>query len=214
MRTHHCSQIRNSDVGSSVTLIGWVHTARDHGGVIFIDLRDREGLTQIVFRPEECGEAAKLSQTLRSEDVISVQGEDTIDAIVSHMKDVVDFGEQVQFDTLTWGKRHIGSTKCSPYLKVELFELFDDPFVMEQFRRRRHMLVPTLKVETYVPTAEDVIVQKLRWARDKDLSDALDVLIVQEPKNLDMDYVRHWCCEHGSESRLGDALAKIPEDEA
>ena len=146
--------------------------------------------------------------------VISVQGEDTIDAIVSHMKDVVDFGEQVQFDTLTWGKRHIGSTKCSPYLKVELFELFDDPFVMEQFRRRRHMLVPTLKVETYVPTAEDVIVQKLRWARDKDLSDALDVLIVQEPKNLDMDYVRHWCSEHGSESRLGDALAKIPEDEA
>ena len=56
-----------------------------------------------------------------------------------------------------------------------------------------------------------VIVQKLRWARDKDLSDALDVLIVQEPKKLDMDYVRHWCCEHGSESRLGDALAKIPD---
>jgi len=75
MRTHHCSQIRTSDVGSSVTLIGWVHTARDHGGVIFIDLRDREGLTQVVFRPEECGEASKLSQTLRAEDVISVVGE-------------------------------------------------------------------------------------------------------------------------------------------
>jgi aspartyl-tRNA synthetase len=75
MRTHHCSQIRTSDVGSSVSLIGWVHTARDHGGVIFIDLRDREGLTQVVFRPEECGDAAKLSQSLRTEDVIRVTGE-------------------------------------------------------------------------------------------------------------------------------------------
>jgi len=144
--------------------------------------------------------------------VISIQDSNTIDAIIAHMKDEVDFGEQVQFDTLTWGKRHIGNTKCSPFLKVELFELFDDPFVEEQFRRRRHMVVPTLDVKTYVPTAEDVVVQKLRWARDKDLADALDILIVQEPQKLDMDYVSHWCKEHGTEERLSDALARIPED--
>jgi aspartyl-tRNA synthetase len=74
MRTHHCSELRESDIGHSVTLIGWVNSARDHGGVIFIDLRDREGLTQCVFRPEENPEVAVLSHTLREEDVVQVTG--------------------------------------------------------------------------------------------------------------------------------------------
>ncbi|MCP5542828.1 MAG: aspartate--tRNA ligase [Akkermansiaceae bacterium] len=74
MRSHHCNQLRESHVGETVTLIGWVNSARDHGGVIFIDLRDREGLTQCVFHPEENPEVAKLSHTLREEDVVQVTG--------------------------------------------------------------------------------------------------------------------------------------------
>jgi aspartyl-tRNA synthetase len=61
-------------LGKEVTLIGWVNSARDHGGVIFIDLRDREGLTQCVFRPEEGAEVAQLSHSLREEDVVQVKG--------------------------------------------------------------------------------------------------------------------------------------------
>ncbi len=57
-----------------MTLAGWVNVTRDHGGVIFIDLRDREGLTQVVFRPEENAELAKQAHSLRSEDVIQVSG--------------------------------------------------------------------------------------------------------------------------------------------
>jgi aspartyl-tRNA synthetase len=73
-RTHNCNSLRKSDIGKQVTLAGWVEVSRDHGGVIFIDLRDREGLTQVVFRPEENADAAKQSHTLRSEDVVQVSG--------------------------------------------------------------------------------------------------------------------------------------------
>src|SRR6202008_837842 len=73
-RTHDCNSLRKTDIGKQVTLAGWVNVSRDHGGVIFIDLRDREGLTQVVFRPEENAEVAKQSHALRAEDVIQVMG--------------------------------------------------------------------------------------------------------------------------------------------
>jgi aspartyl-tRNA synthetase len=73
-RTHDCNSLRKSDIGRQVTLAGWVNVTRDHGGVIFIDLRDREGLTQVVFRPEENAELAKQAHALRGEDVIQVSG--------------------------------------------------------------------------------------------------------------------------------------------
>jgi aspartyl-tRNA synthetase len=73
-RTHHCNSLRKTDIGQQVTLAGWVEVSRDHGGVIFIDLRDREGLTQVVFRPEENASVAKQAHGLRSEDVIQVTG--------------------------------------------------------------------------------------------------------------------------------------------
>src|SRR5437773_10586918 len=73
-RTHDCNSLRKIDIGKQVTLAGWVNVTRDHGGVIFIDLRDREGLTQVVFRPEDNTALAKQSHSLRSEDVIQVSG--------------------------------------------------------------------------------------------------------------------------------------------
>src|SRR4051795_5858467 len=73
-RTHNCNALRKSDIGEQVTLAGWVNVSRDHGGVIFIDLRDREGLTQVVFRPEENPDVAKQAHGLHSEYVIQVIG--------------------------------------------------------------------------------------------------------------------------------------------
>ncbi len=73
-RTHLCNALRPEHIGQQVTLSGWVHSRRDHGGVIFIDLRDREGITQVVFRPEEQPQVAELSHELRGEDVITITG--------------------------------------------------------------------------------------------------------------------------------------------
>src|SRR5213592_2410916 len=73
-RTHDCNSLRKSDIGRQVALAGWVNVTRDHGGVIFIDLRDREGLTQVVVRPEGNAELAKEAHSLRGEAVIEVSG--------------------------------------------------------------------------------------------------------------------------------------------
>ncbi len=79
-RTHHCSELRASDIGQEIVLFGWVSNYRDHGGCVFVDLRDREGITQLVFDPERKGHgeipkaAYELAQSLRGEWVIGIRG--------------------------------------------------------------------------------------------------------------------------------------------
>ncbi|MCB0190517.1 MAG: aspartate--tRNA ligase [Anaerolineae bacterium] len=73
-RTHTCNALHLDNVGEEVTLSGWVHRRRDHGGLVFIDLRDRWGLTQIVFDPDTNTDMHNLAQTLRNEYVIQVTG--------------------------------------------------------------------------------------------------------------------------------------------
>ena len=73
-RTHDCAALRTSDVGSEVVLFGWVANRRDHGQLVFVDLRDREGITQVVFDPASAPEAHALAESLRSEWVVGVRG--------------------------------------------------------------------------------------------------------------------------------------------
>ena len=73
-RTHTCGELKAEDVNKKVTLCGWCSTRRDHGGVIFIDLRDRYGLTQVVFDPSFNLESHKIAEKLGREDVISASG--------------------------------------------------------------------------------------------------------------------------------------------
>ena len=75
VRTHSCNALGKKDVGQDVTLMGWVLRRRDHGGVIFIDLRDRWGITQIVFNPEYNPQSHAKAHQLRSEWVLAIQGQ-------------------------------------------------------------------------------------------------------------------------------------------
>lgn len=75
LKSHNCGDLRKKDVGESVTLAGWVHRRRDHGGLIFFDLRDRSGLVQIVFNADVSAEAHRQASEVRSEYVVQVRGQ-------------------------------------------------------------------------------------------------------------------------------------------
>jgi len=143
--------------------------------------------------------------------VVDVTESGGIAKLIGRLEPEIEFRGQVQFDTLTWGKRHIGKPAQDSTLEVELFELFDDPFVQSQFKRKRRLALPQISIETWIPTPEDIIVQKLRWGRFKDLEDARDVLATEGPESLDMPYVENWCAIHKTTDRLEATLARIPE---
>ena len=75
LKSHNCGELRKNHAGQKVTLAGWVHRRRDHGGKVFIDLRDREGIVQVVFNPQVSQKAYGVAGSLRNEYVIQVSGE-------------------------------------------------------------------------------------------------------------------------------------------
>lgn len=142
--------------------------------------------------------------------LVSVDARNGIHQLMSGLDRFIDFDLQAQFDTLTWGRRYVGTSRSSPPFKVELFEMFDDAFVQSEFARRRRTFVPILGREVWLPSPEDVVVQKIRWGRNKDLDDARDVLAVQGPETLDLPYIERWCDTHGTTRRLTDLLESLP----
>lgn len=74
-RTHTCAELGSEQLGQKVCLMGWAQYRRDHGGLIFIDLRDRFGLTQVVFSPEVAPDAHERAHVLRTEFVLAIKGE-------------------------------------------------------------------------------------------------------------------------------------------
>jgi hypothetical protein len=142
--------------------------------------------------------------------VVDAAAGEPIQRVMATLAPLVAFDPQVQFDTLTWGRRHVGTTRTDPPLLVELFTLFDDAFVQHQFNRRRRLVLPSLGRAAWLPLPEDLVVQKLRWGRAKDLDDARDVLAVQGLERVDLGAIRSWCVVHGTTERLDAVLAALP----
>src|SRR5512140_2271977 len=114
-RTHTCGQLRAADEGNTVLLMGWVHRRRDHGGVIFVDLRDRDGLTQVVFHEDVEPAVHQRAEEVRPEYVIAVEGK------------VAPRGEGAVNPKLATGEIEIAATKI-----WILNESRTPPFPMEE----------------------------------------------------------------------------------
>jgi hypothetical protein len=106
--------------------------------------------------------------------------------------------------TTRWVANHAGTE-----LKIEFFLLGNDAHHQEEFRRRRRAWLPKIEAEAWVATAEDLVIQKLRWARNKDIDDVRNILAVQG-EALDFAYIEKWCGQHGTLSRLREVRASIP----
>ena len=129
-RTHHCNELRKEHVGQTATLIGWVNTNRDHHGVIFIDVRDREGVTQCVFRSEENAEAAKLSHSLRTEDVVRVTG------VVSDRPEID--GQSTINDAIATGEIEIVASELEVVNRSEVLPFQLDKELSNEDLRMKH----------------------------------------------------------------------------
>jgi len=129
-RTHNCGELRLDDAGRKVTLAGWVHSYRDHGNLVFFDVRDREGLTQLVFNPESQPQAHKLARTVRHEWVIAAQG------VVQHR------GESLENPKLATGQIEVAVEKLEILntSKTPPFELDDAEKTGEELRLTRRYI--------------------------------------------------------------------------
>ncbi|MBF0104819.1 MAG: aspartate--tRNA ligase [Deltaproteobacteria bacterium] len=113
-RTHHCRQLTATDIGKEVVLYGWVDTRRDHGGLIFVDLRDREGLTQIVFHPETDERVHELGHHLRSEYCLGIRGK--VSARPDGMKNPNLFTGEIEVDVTDF---EVFSTSKNPPFMID-----------------------------------------------------------------------------------------------
>ncbi len=128
-RTHHCAELRPDHEGQRVTLSGWIASRRDHGGVIFLDLRDREGVTQVVFRPEDHPAVAGQAHGLRGEDVICVSGKIEKRSAATVNANLATGGIELVADALTI----LNKSEVPPFP-------LDDPSVHEDLRMQYRYL--------------------------------------------------------------------------
>jgi hypothetical protein len=111
------------------------------------------------------------------------------------------------FESMTLTRRFIARVQGSPF-EIEFFLVGNDPHDVERFRRR--VTGRYRDRDVFVPTPEDVIITKLRWARSKDLEDVRNIIAVQGDEALDWSYIHHWCAQHGTRETLDQIRASIP----
>ena len=133
-------------------------------------------------------------------DIVFQYSDGDLGRIRQRLNDDFELDLQMNFETITGSIRNVLTYKPTKF-DIELFRLSDDAHHRQRFRRRREVAVPELSVAAVIPTPEDVIIQKLRWQREKDIDDARKVMQIQWDR-IDWEYVRSWTDKHGTTELL------------
>jgi len=133
---------------------------------------------------------------------ILIETDDRLPELYERLQEHFAADPQIGFETVQMTTKHVIRHHGTGF-SIELFVLSNDEHDRLRFQRR--IRVQDDPLDAYLPTPEDVIIQKLRWARRKDMEDVIDVLLAQH-KSLDWPYIRTWCERHGSMGRLQTAL--------
>jgi len=151
-----------------------------------------------------------IPRSTKDADFVVALGDTPIRAVAERLGPDFHLDPHMSFETVTGTFRYI-LTAVGLAFTIEFFQRSDDPHDQERFRRRTRVSTP--QGEAYLPTAEDVVVTKLRWSRlgkrTKDIDDVRSVLGVQGSR-LDWDYVHRWCDEHGTRQLLDDVRRSLP----
>jgi hypothetical protein len=153
-----------------------------------------------------------IERSTKDVDLVVELGDASILRVARHLPPSIRLDPQLTFETVTMTRRYIARIEGTPF-EIEFFLLGDDPHDRERFRRR--VTVEYLDRHISLPTAEDVIITKLRWAlqagRVKDREDVRDVIAVQDVEGrLDWDYIHAWCERHSTRALLDEVRASIP----
>jgi hypothetical protein len=138
-----------------------------------------------------------IARSTQDADFVIELGDRSATPLFQVLAPEIQFDPQLRMETVTMTSRWVG-THAATGFKIELFLVSDDAHDRERFGRRQSQ--PFLSASAFLPTAEDVLIQKLRWfargRRAKDLDDCRAVLAVQTPAKLDLAYIRRWCDLH------------------
>lgn len=143
-----------------------------------------------------------IPRSTKDVDFVVELEEPAFSRLMTKLEPHFELDPQQYLETSTWTRRYILKARRSAF-KVEFFLKSEDPHHLIQWSRRRTVFNNILQHHVTMPTAEDVIVQKIRWGRPQDRIDAENVMDVQSP-NLDWSYIEHWCDQHGKRALLDE----------
>ena len=152
--------------------------------------------------------AYAIPRTTKDADFVVTLASGDLRRIVERLGPEFRLDPQMRFETITHSVRNV-MTYLPTRFDIELFRLTDDVHHQLRFSRRVRKLIGDINREAWIPTPEDVVIQKLRWSRRKDLDDAQNVLAVCW-KTLDWDYIQHWTAAHGTIDMLNQLRSEMP----
>lgn len=151
-----------------------------------------------------------IPRSTKDADFVMAVAGPALDAILRRLPSEFSIDPQARMELFTGTLRWILHVEGIPF-EIETFLLGTDPHHHEMFRRKRRERILMIQREAWIPTAEDMVIQKLRWARRKDLDDAQNILAVQGDA-IDYAHIDAWCARHGTLERLAEVRAGIPPD--